>query len=122
MLNLLNLVRYNNTNTKNFKEIRLVKDEKQRSMQTVELDEQLVPDHEHALHHLLSKERMRILSDCIRGLNDLNRRLIEFLLAQPDASTSDIERQFQLSYASARTRKTRIIQALHDCYLRYSKK
>mgnify|MGYP001428474606 FL=1 len=60
MLNLLNLVRHNYANTKNFKEIRLVKDEKQRSMQTVELDEQLVPDHEHALHHLLSKERMRI--------------------------------------------------------------
>lgn len=101
---------------------RLVKDEKKRSMQTVELDEQLVPDHEHALHHLLSKERMRILNDCIHGLNELNRRLIEFLLAQPDASTSEIEQQFQLSYASARTRKTRIIQALHDCYLRYSKK
>jgi RNA polymerase sigma factor (sigma-70 family) len=100
----------------------LVKDENQRRMQTVELDEQLVPDHEHALHHLLSKERMRILNDCIQGLNELNRRLIEFLLAQPDASNSEIEQQFQLSYASARTRKTRIIQALHDCYLQYSKK
>lgn len=100
----------------------MVKDEKQRRMQTVELDEQLVPDHEHALHHLLSKERMRILNDCIQGLNELNRRLIEFLLAQPDASNSEIEQQFQLSYASARTRKTRIIQALHDCYLQYSKK
>jgi len=65
---------------------------------------------------------MRILNDCIHGLNELNRRLIEFLLAQPDASTSEIEQQFQLSYASASTRKTRIIQALHDCYLRYSKK
>ena len=63
---------------------------------------------------------MRILSDCIRGLNELNRRLIEFLLAQPDASTSDIEQQFQLSYASARTRKTRIIQALHECYAKRS--
>lgn len=98
----------------------LIKEEKQRKIQTVELDDQLLTDHEHALHHLLSKERMRILSDCIRGLNELNRRLIEFLLVHPDASTSEVEQQFQLSYTSARTRKSRIIQMLHECYAKGS--
>lgn len=69
---------------------------------------------------LLSEERQKILDSCLEQLDEEPRTFIEHFFARPDTTTRETSRRFGLSEANVRTRKSRIIARLHDCYKRKS--
>ncbi|MEX0594439.1 MAG: sigma-70 family RNA polymerase sigma factor [Balneolaceae bacterium] len=70
---------------------------------------------------LLSDERQKILESCLNELDDESRSLIDHFFAHPDTTTRETSKEFGLSEANVRTRKSRIIARLHDCYKRKSR-
>ncbi len=70
--------------------------------------------------NLLDKERQRILKACLDELQEKSRRFIEYFIDKPDATTEEAKKEFDLSGANVRTRKSRILSRLHHCYKRKS--
>lgn len=68
-----------------------------------------------------TEDRQRLLRLCIEKLTQSNKKLIQYLLSQPEVAPQELTKLFKLSYANIRTRKSRIIQALKECFLRHSK-
>ncbi|NBW70353.1 MAG: sigma-70 family RNA polymerase sigma factor [Bacteroidetes bacterium] len=97
-----------------------LKKEKKRILQHSDVEIEELPTDSSPLAHLIEEDRQRILEKCIEKLNESNKKLIQFLLLQPEASPEELTRMFNISYANIRTRKSRIIQALKDCFLRFS--
>lgn len=75
---------------------------------------------EEQLKNLLDEERQRILEECLKQLQEKNRKFIEYFIDKPDASTQEAEEEFGLSGANVRTRKSRLLSRLHHCYKRKS--
>lgn len=73
------------------------------------------------LSALLSEERQNILMACLDQLDEESRTLIDHFFARPDTTTRETSDRFGLSEANVRTRKSRIISRLHDCYKRKSR-
>lgn len=73
------------------------------------------------LASLLSDERQKILGLCLDQLDDESRSLIDHFFERPDTTTRETSRRFGLTEANVRTRKSRIIARLHDCYKRKSR-
>jgi len=67
---------------------------------------------------LIEEERMSILKECLEELDPKDRDLINYILANPDASTKQISKNFELSGANVRTKKSRLTHSLHHCYKR----
>lgn len=76
----------------------------------------------HQLASLISEERQAILNTCLDELDPDSRSLMDHFFAQPDTTTRETSRRFGLSEANVRTRKSRIISRLHDCYKRKSRR
>lgn len=75
---------------------------------------------EEQIKNLLDKERQRILEECLDELQEKSRKFIEFFIDKPDANTEEASKEFGLSSANVRTRKSRILSRLHHCYKRKS--
>lgn len=74
------------------------------------------------ISNLLDKERQRILKECLSELPYKQRIFIEFFFAAPEISSEEAEKEFGLSRANVRTRKSRILNRLHQCYKRKSER
>lgn len=73
---------------------------------------------EEQMSRLLDKERQRILEACLEELREKSRKFIEYFIDKPDATTEDAMKEFEISSANVRTRKSRILSRLHHCYKR----
>ncbi|MFO7846343.1 MAG: sigma-70 family RNA polymerase sigma factor [Balneolaceae bacterium] len=67
---------------------------------------------------LIEEERMLILESCLEQLDPDDRKLITYMLANPDATTKQISKKFGLSGANVRTKKSRLTHKLHHCFKR----
>lgn len=74
------------------------------------------------IENLLDEERQLILEECLEELQYDHRIFIEFFLGRPDVSTEEAEKEFGISYANVRTKKSRILNRLHHCYKRKSER
>jgi len=75
-----------------------------------------IVDPEKQFENLVEEDRQRILKQCVEELGKKNKRFILYIFDNPDASTKDLSKQFRLSEANVRTKKSRIITRLHECY------
>lgn len=71
---------------------------------------------EQQFENLVEEDRQRILKECLEELGKKNKRFILYIFEYPDATTKALSSQFKLSEANVRTKKSRIISRLHDCY------
>lgn len=71
---------------------------------------------EQQFENLVEEDRQRILKECLEDLGKKNKRFILYIFEYPDATTKALSKQFKLSEANVRTKKSRIISRLHDCY------
>lgn len=70
------------------------------------------------IQSLIDDERMAILESCMEQLDPDDRKLISYMLANPDATTKQISGKFGLSGANVRTKKSRLTHRLHHCFKR----
>lgn len=70
------------------------------------------------INALIEEERMAILEQCLEELDPDDRDFINYMLANPDATTKEISKKFGLSGANVRTKKSRLTHRLHHCYKR----
>ncbi len=82
------------------------------------LEEQLMVSPAEQYQELVDAERERILTECLQQLDEASRGFIEFYMSRPDASYLVVSREFNLSPANVRVRKSRILQRLHECFRR----
>lgn len=68
--------------------------------------------------NLMDKDRQKILEVCLEELRDSSRKIIEYFIDKPDATTKEASADLQLSSANVRTRKSRILSRLHHCFKR----
>ncbi|MEX0894262.1 MAG: sigma-70 family RNA polymerase sigma factor [Balneolaceae bacterium] len=68
------------------------------------------------IQNLLDEERQRLLRECIEELEEESRELIVYFFENPDATTKEASKHFNITGANVRTRKYRITQKLHRCY------
>lgn len=68
--------------------------------------------------NLLDEERQRILEICMDELKERSRKLIDYFFDNPDTTTQEVSEKFNISGANVRTRKSRILDRLHQCYKR----
>lgn len=66
--------------------------------------------------NLLDEDRQEILNECLDQLGEKARTFIEYYFSNPDATTKQASRFFEISGANVRTKKSRIISRLHDCF------
>lgn len=71
---------------------------------------------------LLDEERQQILEQCLDELREKTRKFISYFFEKPYVSTEQAHKHFQISRANVRTKKTRILKKLHECYKRKSRK
>lgn len=64
---------------------------------------------------LMNKERMSLLEDCIMELDRDSREFIRYLINNPDKSSKEFGKYFNISEANVRTKKSRIINILNRC-------
>lgn len=69
---------------------------------------------------LIESERMKILEQCLSQLDELNQKFMRFFMENPDSSTKEASKKFNLSNAYVRTKKSRLINNLHHCFKRKS--
>ncbi len=69
---------------------------------------------------LLDEERQAILKECLDELDDESREFIVYFLNNPETTTKEASKIFDISGANVRTRKFRITKALHEAYKRKS--
>ena len=72
------------------------------------------------VENLVESERMQILEECLQELDPESRRLMRYLLKNPDKSTKQVSKKFGLTHANLRTKKSRITHRLHHCFKRKS--
>jgi len=68
------------------------------------------------LEALIEEDRQRILKLCLETLDERSRDLIGYMFKRPEASLVRISKVFGISPLNVRTRKSRIINRLADCY------
>lgn len=68
------------------------------------------------VENLMDHDRQRILRECLEELEEDSREFIEYLLENPDTTTREASRLFDMSEANVRTKKTRLQQRLHVCF------
>lgn len=72
---------------------------------------------------LLDEDKQRLLKECLEEmLEEDERALIEYLIENPDATTKEVSKHFDISEANVRTRKSRLTSRLHHCFRRKWKK
>lgn len=64
---------------------------------------------------LLSKEKQRILQECLDELNTSHREFIDYWMKYPGSEATVVSRRFHISVNNVWTRKHRIIKLLKEC-------
>ncbi len=72
------------------------------------------------IENLLDMDRKAILQQCIRLLDPKSRDFIEYIIQNPDSSMLKISRVFNISPENARTKKSRIVHELTECFKKKS--
>ncbi|HKJ44761.1 MAG TPA: sigma-70 family RNA polymerase sigma factor [Balneolales bacterium] len=72
------------------------------------------------IENLLDDERQRILKECLKELKKKSRTFIEYFIDKPDATNEEASEEFNISNGNVRTKKSRILTIMHDCYQRKS--
>ena len=72
------------------------------------------------VERLLDEERQKILKECLDELDEESREFIVHFLNNPDTTTKEASKIFNISGANVRTRKFRITRTLHEAYKRKS--
>lgn len=68
------------------------------------------------INTLVSKEKKRILHECLDELNENHRNFIDYWMSHPGSEASVVSRKFNISINNVWTRKHRIIKLLNECY------
>lgn len=84
-------------------------------------EEQLFARPEEQIASLIKKERLQHLQECLNELEPKSRDLIEYMIKNPEASFLKLSKIFNTSPENIRTRKSRILKILTDCYKLKSK-
>jgi RNA polymerase sigma factor (sigma-70 family) len=74
------------------------------------------------IESLVDEERKQLLRECLSELDPESREFITFFLKNPDASTKDASKYFNLTGGNVRTKKSRLTKQLHKAYKQKSKK
>lgn len=74
------------------------------------------------IRNLLDEEREQILKECLNELDKNTKEFITLFIKEPDTTTKDASKIFNISSANVRTKKSRITSQLHECYKRKSKR
>lgn len=74
------------------------------------------------IESLVDEERKQLLRECLDELDPEAREFITFFLKNPDASTKDASKHFNLTGGNVRTKKSRLTKQLHKAYKKKSKK
>jgi RNA polymerase sigma factor (sigma-70 family) len=74
------------------------------------------------IESLVDEERKALLKECLSELDPESREFISFFLKNPDASTKDASKHFNLTGGNVRTKKSRLTKQLHKAYKQKSKK
>lgn len=69
---------------------------------------------------LMDEDRQRILNLCLETLDTRSRELIAYMFKRPEASLLKISKVFGISPVNVRTRKSRIVNKLAECYQKKS--
>lgn len=69
---------------------------------------------------LIDEERKSILKLCLQKLDEKARDFITYFLDKPEISTYQASKHFNISKANVRTKKSRILSRLSDCFKRHS--
>ncbi len=69
---------------------------------------------------ILDEERKHILKQCLKELDEKARNFISYFLEKPQVTTWQASQEFDISKANVRTKKSRILARLNDCYQRRS--
>ena len=70
------------------------------------------------IERLQDEDRQHILEACLKNLKKKSREFIEYLIDNPDTSTSEASDHFGMSEANVRTKKSRLLSRLHYCFQR----
>jgi DNA-directed RNA polymerase specialized sigma24 family protein len=65
---------------------------------------------------LLDEGRQFILKRCLKKLDEKSRNFITYFLDKPGATTWQASKYFDISKGNVRTKKSRILSRLNDCY------
>lgn len=68
------------------------------------------------VRELIDEERQIFLRECLNELDEENRNFMKYVIANPDKSTKEYAAHFDISEANFRTKKSRLVSALHSCY------
>lgn len=72
------------------------------------------------IERLLDEERQRILRECLGELKKKSREFIQYFIDQPEVTNEEASNAFNISNGNVRTRKSRLLNVLHECYKRKS--
>lgn len=72
------------------------------------------------IERLLDEERQKILKECLSELKKKSRDFIQFFINKPEVTNEDASKVFKISNGNVRTKKSRILNILHECYKRKS--
>lgn len=84
----------------------------------VENHQEHLVDPAEQFQNLMDEDRQKILEACLNELRAKSRKLIEYFIDKPDATTKEASAHFDISGANVRTKKSRIISRLHHCFKR----
>jgi len=68
------------------------------------------------LENLIEEERIQLLNKCLDDLDSDSKEFIVYFLRNPDTSTKEVCKKFEMSNANVRTKKSRLIKHLHKAY------
>lgn len=74
------------------------------------------------IQNLMDEERKQLLKECLDELDPESHEFITYFLKNPDASTKEASRHFNLTGGNVRTKKSRLTKHLHEAYKRRAKK
>jgi len=69
---------------------------------------------------ILDEERKYLLKICLKELDEKAREFITYFLEKPEVTTWQASKEFDISRANVRTKKSRILARLNECYERRS--
>lgn len=70
------------------------------------------------IEKLQDEDRQKILEACLNNLRKKSREFIEYMLDNPETTTKEASDHLGISEANVRTKKSRILSRLHDCFER----
>lgn len=68
------------------------------------------------VERLIDEERKQVLKSCLNELDEDSRKFIVYFIANPDATTKEACKHFNLTSANVRTKKSRLVKQLHEAY------